>query len=149
MLMKGTTHLLAGILLGLVLPSQYRFLTLALATLGSLLPDIDTMSKISNSAMRIPFIKHRGLTHALWIPLLLLLVALKYYSSDINIIILPLLLGILSHIVLDCMTPSGIRLLYPFELFHIRGNFKSGGLKEFFFQLILCILIMAIVLLKL
>ena len=145
--MKGTTHLLIGMFLGLILPSEYRLFTLSFTIIGSLLPDIDTSSSISHQTIRLSLLRHRGITHSLWIPLILFLMLIQY--SSLSFIILPFLFGILSHIFLDGITPSGIRLFYPLGILHVQGTVRSGGVVEFVLQGVLLFLIMITVVLKL
>lgn len=82
--------------------------------LGSLLPDIDhPKSTISLKLKSYLFIRHRGFTHSLTALLLLILLApwgekILHYNLYQGIII-----GIISHIFLDSLTPSGVQLFFP------------------------------------
>ena len=94
------------------------------ANLGSLLPDLDT--KKSYISKKWPYLskfiskrcKHRGFTHSLLF-LVLLDIFLKFIVSigENNIILIcfayGILLGYLSHIVLDLFTYEGVDLLFP------------------------------------
>ncbi len=82
--MRLITHLLVGVALSSVLKQG-----LITIIIGSLLPDIDLIIGL----------RHRGLTHSLWM-----------LASLINT---PLSIGVISHIILDLLTISGCRLLYP------------------------------------
>ena len=101
--MTGKTHIAAGlavsIALGLNAPQ------IALAALGSILPDIDhsgsTLGKLIKPISR--HIRHRGVTHSL-----LFLIASMFISPY-------LALGVMTHIVLDLLNPKGVELLYPWK----------------------------------
>lgn len=82
------THALVGALINKLINAS--FIDSLLIIIGSLLPDADLFLKI----------KHRGFTHSLIFALPLMLVT-------------PLGLGVLSHLILDLLTPSGVRLLFP------------------------------------
>ncbi len=88
----------------------------AIVVSGAMLPDID---------MRIPFIKHRGITHTVWfaiavgVALGVISVAMGIQVGLLEAIILGsfgLFVGILTigaHLLADALTPMGIRLFDP------------------------------------
>jgi len=91
--------------------------------LGSLLPDIDEpQSRIGKRTMGISNIikaifGHRGATHYLIAPLIILLLALFVYQSNqiYGLFTLGVSYGYLFHLFGDMMTISGIRrFFYPF-----------------------------------
>lgn len=132
--MTYKTHIAGGVLLTLSLssflsPSSLGEVALlyGCTVVGSLLPDIDhPNSKINKynpfASLIGRFIKHRTLTHSLlWIVIVSLVgLALKFNTWAI----LGLNIGILSHLILDMMTISGVPLLYPY-----RKNFRIMKLK--------------------
>lgn len=132
--MTYKTHIAGGVLLTLSLssflyPSSLGEVALlyGCAVVGSLLPDIDhPNSKINKynpfASIMVRLIKHRTLTHSLlWIAIVSLIgVMLKFNTWAI----LGLNIGILSHLILDMMTVSGVPLLYP-----CRKNFRIMKLK--------------------
>ncbi|MCU5332126.1 MULTISPECIES: metal-dependent hydrolase [Bacillus] len=64
---------------------------------------------------------------------------LKYLAPQYPIIYIGMFIGVLSHLVLDALTPSGIQLLYPLKM-KIRFPIytSTGSMIEyiFFFSLI-------------
>jgi inner membrane protein len=108
--------------------------------ISSLLPDFDEIkSKISgkfkfSSWLINIFISHRGLLHSVWIPFL---IYLFLFFWDMNLAVAASL-GYLSHIILDCLTVSGIKILWPLQK-KLRGFIKSGGLTEYFIFVLLII----------
>lgn len=121
----------------------YKFLLFIVcfqsANLGSLLPDLDT--KKSYISKKWPYLarfiskrcKHRGFTHSLLF-LILLDIFFKFIISigENNIILIcfsyGMLLGCISHIVLDLFTYEGVDLLFPLgfniKLSRIKTNSK-------------------------
>lgn len=90
---------------------------LALVAAGSLLPDLDHPK--SWVGRRLPFISrplsalvgHRGPTHSLLaIASCLILVQQHLMARSIS---LPLVIGYLSHLGADLLTPNGLRLAWP------------------------------------
>jgi inner membrane protein len=92
-------------------------LPLALAIGGALLPDIDhprswigrRCGMVSRLLARV--VSHRGFTHSL------LAVALCLYALQADGVsrfwVAPLLVGYLSHLAADLLTPAGLRLAWP------------------------------------
>ncbi len=149
--MKGTTHALAGLVAGIVFYSSP--IPILLVVVGALFPDIDKVG--STISKRLPFgrsistvvelsFTHRGFFHSLWIPALLFVTThtTSYFPQPTSY---PLLLGYCSHLVLDACTLSGIRPLYPFNMFHVKGNIKTGGWKENFFVVVLLAFLLILV----
>ncbi|MFC0408198.1 metal-dependent hydrolase [Roseomonas elaeocarpi] len=97
-------------------------LSLGLAVLGSLLPDIDHPKSWAGRRVRPlsnligAVFGHRGLTHsALAVAACLVLLS----QSDLRpSIVAPLVVGYLSHLAADLLTPKGLRLAWP-----LRGNY--------------------------
>ncbi|MGG4607317.1 metal-dependent hydrolase [Providencia sp. Me31A] len=90
--------------------------------LGALLPDIDHPSSIPGRLLRIlslPISKlcgHRGFTHSLLAWLLLMVSCYQWIPMEWGIpsdLIQAFLLGYISHLIADILTPSGIPLLWP------------------------------------
>jgi inner membrane protein len=100
--------------------------------LFSLLPDIDAIkSKISSKVKPLSwlinfFIGHRGLMHSILVPVILYLL-LFLIRMDIAIAIS---FGYLSHLLLDCFTVSGVKLLWPLKK-KVKGFVKTGSLIEY------------------
>ena len=134
--MRYYTHLafafLIGILLIKYLSIQNQILFIILFMLFSLLPDIDQVkSKISEKVKPLAwlinfFIGHRGLMHSIWTPIILYLL-LFLIRIDIAIAVS---FGYLSHLLLDCFTISGVRLLWPWKK-RLKGFIKTGSWIEY------------------
>ena len=132
-LLIGKTHLYTGLLAGagLALALDYPLLptalTAAASALGGVLPDLDhPKSKITQKFGVIGFFssrlfRHRGVLHTptFHIAVSLALLLLVGQSSYIQYIIYGLLVGELSHLLLDALTPKGIPLLWPLTRQHI------------------------------
>jgi len=110
-------------------------------TIGSLLPDIDKPS--SQIGSFFPFssrliarnFKHRTLTHSLlsiyfFIFLLSLAPTIEVGSEFFTITVLGLMIGHISHILLDLLTIQGVCLFYPIKKKISIANFKTGTLSE-------------------
>ena len=92
---------------------------LGLAIMGALLPDIDHPKSWVGKRMRplstivAAVLGHRGATHSL------LAVAgcgwLLFHDGTPRAIVAPVLVGYLSHLAGDLLTPRGLRLAWPFK----------------------------------
>ncbi|MFW6378591.1 MAG: metal-dependent hydrolase [Nanoarchaeota archaeon] len=131
--MKGRTHLVAGLLIGLliadhmVVSSVFHSTLLILSSVfGSLFPDIDTVRSILGKKIRIVgwMSTHRGIFHSplILIPMVLLL---QLLSRPIAI---GFLIGFLSHVALDMLTRQGIKILPGTK--RVTGPLRTGGLTE-------------------
>ncbi len=136
--MTGKTHLSCGILVGASIVSYcdtdlFTSITVVtLAALSSIFPDIcHTRSKVGRKFKLLSWIirllfGHRTFTHSLsFIALIGLLLYLFqapiYYGSAI-------IAGMISHIILDILTPRGVKLLYPLPInVKFPVTFKTGG----------------------
>ncbi len=90
--------------------------------LGALLPDIDHPSSILGRIFRVislPISKlcgHRGFTHSLIAWLILLISCYQWLPTQWGLpadLIQAFLLGYMSHLVADMLTPSGVPFLWP------------------------------------
>ena len=105
-MMQKLTHFVWGVLLSIVLK-----LDSVPVVLGALLPDLDYR------------FEHRKLLHNVFAIALVSLISGQYW--------LPMLVGMVSHIVLDMMTVSGVALLYPLSDKRFRiASFRTGGLFD-------------------
>lgn len=139
--MIGRTHMLAGGSLGALYAVQAgvgpheTIVTIGVATICALLPDIDQpQSTIGNKIPLIPTLiqnlfGHRTLTHSLTfnIPLAFFLL---WVFPGFTPLLLPMFIGIMSHIVLDTMNIKGVRLLYPYKKYYRLIKIKTGGVVE-------------------
>ena len=152
--MKGKTHIAGGIALGYLAFNNIEVLNVNLSddkilllvtaglTLGALIPDIDHKnSTISNKVKPIGNIiskifKHRGFTHSILGSIIIIILfgwlfSLTGINKVFNIILIKsIYIGIISHILLDMLTPSGVSLLYPYNKRYSIASFTMGGIGE-------------------
>jgi len=139
------THLAFGLLIGLLFVEFFslNYLWLILVLFFSVVVDIDEVnSKIGKKFKFFSFFiklifKHRGLVHSLFIPLVIFVVL---WFFGYNLIGLVVLVGYSSHLFLDMLNVSGIRLFYPLD-FKIKGFVKTGSILENILFFIILILI--------
>lgn len=111
------------------------------AAIGGLLPDLDHPESVLGR--RLPIISvplarvfgHRGMTHSLLavaIMLAGLIVIMTIYQqlTVLSWLVLPLLVGYLSHILGDSMTPSGVPLFWPYKRTYSFNLFKTWSWQE-------------------
>lgn len=115
------------------------FAGLSLTLIGALLPDIDHPN--STFGQKVKFISyplsmifgHRGITHSLLAICMIVFFLLRFmdasYNSVIGLLLSPLMLGYLSHLFADALSPMGVPLLYPnkkrFTIPIIRGSISE------------------------
>lgn len=110
---------------------QNQVLFIFLFMIASLLPDIDQIkSKVAEKAKPIAWLVHfilghRGLMHSIWVPIILYLL-LFLIRIDVAIAVS---FGYLSHLLIDCFTVSGVRLLWPIKK-KLRGFVHTSSLIE-------------------
>jgi inner membrane protein len=138
---QGTTHVAIGFLSGAVVAAGFHVplylqtgAVLMVASIGSLMPDIDTpASKMSKSlgGLRKPIglFAHRGLTHSL-VALIIVAVIMAFLQVQF-VHAVAFLVGYASHLAADSVTKQGIRLWWPsqrrFRLVGKRLTIKTGG----------------------
>jgi membrane-bound metal-dependent hydrolase YbcI (DUF457 family) len=129
--MIGFTHFGFGLLIGISFSSKYAPI---LSGLGSVLPDVDSknsmINKLIHSYSNNRYLKHRGIMHSLTVPLIIYLV---YFAFLRNNLILPFIVGYISHLFLDMLTPLGVPLLAPFanKHFKISTGIKTATLWDY------------------
>lgn len=131
--MTGKTHAAVGLFVGVALArslgvtDEQAALTVALAVIGSLAPDLDTpQSYISRLLILNPvhlFVRHRGVLHSGLVAGLLMVAGLVHPLA------LPFAMGYASHILIDALTVSGVPVLWP-RRESLRGPFRTGGLMD-------------------
>lgn len=137
--MTGKTHLVGGVASGMALASvtPYDPTTLVIAgAVGGLLPDIchggskigrkmPILSKIINTIFG-----HRTFTHSLLF--LLLAWLLLELLIPVDAIKIGVLVGMVSHLILDAATKNGIKLLYPLQItVRLPITTRTGGAVEY------------------
>lgn len=134
--MRYYTHLAFSFLVGIYLINflqiKNQILFLMVFLFFSIFPDIDTIkSKISKKLRVFAYIVnfllgHRGLVHSIWIPALIYLLL---FTISVKLAIAASF-GYLSHLVLDCFTVKGLRVLWPYKK-RIKGFVKTGSIYEY------------------
>lgn len=154
--MRGKTHVICGTavmaymtmtnLQSMTILDQQYIPAIGLATVmaGSYMPDIDIQQSSMGQKYKFisRFLTHRGITHTLLIPTILLIA--MYYTNQMCIPVLPSLIlgfnvGWLTHIVADLFNRKGVPILWPLygKKIHI-ATFKTGTWHEYMFMA-LCI----------
>lgn len=125
--MTGRTHLVGGIVLGIIvarliqLPNDITTLLIWYGScgLGGLLCDIDHPNSLINKyTLEIPYVltgrmKHRTFTHSILFSVISLIITLLLTQN--MVITIGLFVGIWSHLLLDMLNPTGVPYLYPFN----------------------------------
>ncbi len=149
--MRSTTHFLFSVICLLFyftyFSVKHPFLFIVLALITTLCVDIDySGSKVGKltqpfSSIIHKILGHRGLLHSMLVPICLFIIIqfLGYPEQAIAVLI-----GYVSHIVLDMMTPAGIKIFYPLQ-YNISGPIRTGSWAE----KILIILFVIVIMLKL
>ena len=104
-----------------------KVLFLIVVIIGSLLPDIDHPKSILGRYFKVFnwMFQHRGFFHSVFF---LVLVGLFFYLIFGSwIYTYALLLGFVSHLVIDMFTKQGIMFLNPVSKFRIKGFIKTGS----------------------
>lgn len=109
----------------------------AIAGAAGLLPDLDHPK--STFGRIVPYISiplaavfgHRGFTHSVLMVVAMVYLLLTYHENH-NWPVLPLVVGYLSHIIGDMLTPSGVPLLWPVRQKFSLNLFKADGPMEHF-----------------
>ncbi|MDI2587548.1 metal-dependent hydrolase [Psychrobacillus sp. NEAU-3TGS] len=136
--MTGKTHIIGGITASLAFAQTSNYETVLLVgagVVGALIPDIcHGGSKIGR---KLPLLSkiistlfgHRSFTHSL---LFLFLIGILLNSFVTNeSIIAGILVGMVSHYILDMATKNGIKLLYPIKVtVRFPITTKTGGAVE-------------------
>ncbi|WP_020006969.1 metal-dependent hydrolase [Salinicoccus albus] len=136
--MTGKTHALGGIAAGLAyahMTGQPPVIMTGAAIVGGLLPDIcHSGSKIGR---KLPLISklinlifgHRTFTHSLLFLIIIAFIMNRFIQ--IEALTAGLIIGILSHYVLDMATRNGIKLFFPLGLtVKFPLTIRTGGLAE-------------------
>lgn len=129
--MEGKTHAIGGICLGIA--SQSYYITQSLdapqimlyygaCLLGSLLPDVCHPGSWTGRRAKVlskgisRYFGHRTITHSILFVVLIYWLTSTFAFQDNELIQTGLLIGIVSHLILDAMTVRGIQLFYPIPL---------------------------------
>ncbi|WP_144513817.1 metal-dependent hydrolase [Bacillus sp. FJAT-22090] len=137
--MTGKTHIVGGMTASLAFAQISNYepaLILGAGIIGALLPDIcHGGSKIGRTFPLVSKIfqalfGHRTFTHSL---LFLVLIGIILNSFVMNeSITVGILVGMISHYILDMATKNGIKLLYPFKVtVRLPITTRTGGTVEY------------------
>lgn len=139
--MKGYTHLAIGLGVGLAIKDTLGFWGIAMAGLGSLLPDLDHPGSLLGR--RVPGASILGLKHRGWMHSILGLIVFSAIVGSINPELVPgIALGYLLHLIADSLNPSGVAWFYPLskKRMHIIGIPTGSPLEYvFIFVLVYCL----------
>jgi len=155
--MLGRTHIVCGCFAGVVavqLGAPMNVIGFISVLAGSLAPDIDTRGYISTPGRFFPFLpkilrellnvlgltinfiirmftRHRGLTHAPLLCMLILALSIRY-GSYYGVLFS---LGFFSHLFLDLLTEEGIPVFYPFskKSLSLQVTHTGSSLEEIFY----------------
>ena len=140
--MMYRTHALFGFLIGLLIYGLDldSLILVLLVMAGALIPDLDTSVSFLGRRLKIIsyplklFFTHRGFTHSLFFMLIAASIGMRFFPGHY----IAMLVGIVSHVLLDCLTRDGVRVLWPFQ-FKLRGFLRTNGLfeKVFFIGMIM------------
>lgn len=137
--MLGRTHTVIGLLIGfLIIESVEASFTgkvaiVVLALAGVVLPDVDIGTSMLGKRLKMFswFVKHRGFFHT---PIFLLLSVILLTPFLTTMQLIAFSAGMVSHLLLDGMTPKGIPLLT--ERIRMKGMVKTDGVFENVFFLV-------------
>ena len=140
--MLTRTHLAAAILLYLVILNfiPEKIIFLIFLVIGTIFVDIDTKkSKAGKTIFLRPlqwFTRHRGIFHTILFAIFISLIIAFYHKWAA----IGFFAGYILHLLLDMLTKSGVRLLYPFSSQKFSSGIRSGGLVE---EIIFVLLLLA------
>lgn len=112
------------------------------AVAGALLPDIDHPKSWVGRRLRIisvplsAMVGHRGLTHSL---LAVAAGIVVLYGYGLRGEAAPLVVGYLSHLAADALTPGGVPLLWPYRKHFKLGLFRTGSATEYLFTTLMAV----------
>jgi len=142
--MLTRTHFVFSVFLCLILfwinvvsvPNKILFLLFVI--IGTIIVDIDSKKSFVGKIILFRPIQwvfsHRGMFHTILFAVLFSLVV-AFFDRWLGV---AFAFGYLSHLVLDCFTPAGVRLFWPLWDGKIGFGVRSGGLiEEILFVLLL------------
>ncbi|MCD6157131.1 MAG: metal-dependent hydrolase [Euryarchaeota archaeon] len=139
--MMWITHVVFGLFLYIIavhlgfLPYETSYFVIV--GIASLIPDIDHPGSKISKLLRLKKISekltHRGFLHSAYPALLLflgayLLACYSGFSEKAITVGMLLVIGYVSHLVLDSLNPTGVKWIYPRA--KVRGPIKTGSYGE-------------------
>ncbi len=159
----GSTHAMAGFVVWFSIERAHLSppLGIVACVIGSLLPDIDHPNGTIRQMMELPkflkqpvseIIPHRGPTHTIWAGILFSLLTVGLTAWGGNPILvdlatgLAMFIGYASHLVLDSLSPTGVKWLSPWKDLKLHGMIRTGsrGEEYFFYGLIGAFIVVAL-----
>jgi len=141
--MQRITHIVFGLLITIILFSIFHLdagLSI-FAGIGAVFPDIDFTESIRHW--------HRKLLHNIWTIGIATIIVSILFTILIGI---AFILGALSHLIADSLTPRGIYPLWPrekpFLCYHTKFKISTGRISEKIFAIVIFILSIFIFLLQ-
>lgn len=148
--MVKTTHAIGGALATCLVLNTLAPEVLAVGAIGGLIPDIDHQeSALGRFNPFARFMEHRGFAHSLAFVAIVGLIATGMLTK-ITSISLALIIGMLSHLILDMLNVAGIQLLWPLKprmSLPVHG-IKTGGAGDIIIRLLMLALLINIIYMK-
>jgi len=132
--MMFITHMSFALFLGLLTISRIalpvnQVIFLAILLFASLLPDIDSAYSLLGSKVKVVSLafRHRGVIHSILtmmiFGIMLIIITPNFYY------LLAFVIGYLSHLMLDSLTPKGVPLFWPAKK-RLNGSIRTTGLVD-------------------
>lgn len=148
--MMYKTHIVIALffylLVAIFLNLSKEFYILLIVVVSSLLPDIDSSRSYINNVLKpgklvASFTKHRGFWHSIFGLIFIFFVSLfiLYLFKIDPSLSLYFVFGYSTHLFCDAITPQGIKPLWQFSDFKLKGKIKTGSLFEYFIFFLLLI----------
>ncbi|MEM1985054.1 MAG: metal-dependent hydrolase [Candidatus Korarchaeum sp.] len=115
--MSKRTHVAFGLLLASLLLRTDLMPFIPIVFLASVLPDLDLLLR------DLPLIEHRKTFHNVWFLILVYALAVRF-SPRVSYL---MVIGVLSHLMMDSLTKQGVMWLYPLSRSKLSGPFRTGG----------------------
>ena len=142
--MMFLTHASVGLFIGLLILKLASLpvnetVFLVLLVLGSIFPDIDNTKSVLGRRIKplSMLFKHRGFFHsilpAVIIGIIIFLITSNSYYTAAYIV------GFLSHLLIDSLTPGGINFFWPSKL-KLKGKLVTGSVFDWALLVIFIIL---------
>ena len=152
--MRLRNHLVVGFLTGLsvnginllhpAVPTHAQVIGLASVVIGSVAPDVDlTLNGFKKESFKErTMLSHRGLTHHIALPFVLLLIALLQGGLE-RLMWLQFAVGVFVHILIDMFSPLGIPYSLKYQKRLSIPLYRTGKASEYVFLLgivVVCLL---------
>lgn len=146
--MTGNTHIVGGLAASLAFTQFTNYdpvLLVGAGVIGALIPDIcHGGSKMGRTFPRLSKVinvifGHRSFTHSLLFLMLIALIMSSFVSNEA--VTAGIIIGIVSHLILDMATKNGVKLLYPLKItVRFPVTTRTGSVVEYVVLAILSVL---------